>query len=191
MSFFQQFLDFLWALINWWTVIEPWEQAVRVRFGKHVVLLPPGVRFKIPFFDHVYTQNVRRRVANIGLQTLTTRDRKAITVDGSLGYKIVDVMQLHMTLHDPAYSIQQEILGLIADYVITHDLVDCAPSNIVKYVRENHKLKQYGFGDVDFFLSGYVAEIPTFRLIQDGMSSTVYGGGICTQVQTPPPGAPR
>lgn len=190
MSFFQQFLDFLWALINWWTVIEPWEQAVRVRFGKHLALLGPGVRFKIPFFDHVYIQNVRRRVASVGLQTLTTRDAKSITIDGSLGYRIGDVMQLHTTLHDAEYSIKQEVTGLIADYVITHDKADCGPADIVAHVRKAHRLTKYGLADVDFFLSGYISDIPTYRLVQDGMASSMYGSTLSTSTQAVA-GAPR
>lgn len=192
MSFFTQIIDFLWSLVNWWIVVEPWEQAVRVRFGKQLKLLGPGVNFKIPFFDHVYLQNVRRRVMSIGLQTLTTSDGKSITVDGSIGYKIADVMQLHMTLHDAEYSVKQEVLGCIADYVITHTVSDCGPGNIVAHVRSKHKLAAYGLADVDFFLSGYVSNIPTFRLIQDGMTSDMYSSNLSTKDTTNSyPGAPR
>ncbi len=34
MSLFNGILEFLKTMVSWWFVVEPWEQAVRVRFGK-------------------------------------------------------------------------------------------------------------------------------------------------------------
>ena len=40
-----QILDLIrefFRLFQWWVIIAPWEQAVRVRAGKHLTLLQPG-----------------------------------------------------------------------------------------------------------------------------------------------------
>src|SRR6267142_243142 len=94
LNIIQNILDFFKTLLQWWFIVEPWEQAVRVRFGKNVHLFNGGTHFRVPFFDSVYTQNVRRRMTSIGSQTVTTRDRKLVTIHSTLGFTIVDVLLL-------------------------------------------------------------------------------------------------
>ncbi len=43
----------------WWTVIQPWEGAIRVRFGRWVRTLTPGLHLRIPYADSVYRQTNR------------------------------------------------------------------------------------------------------------------------------------
>ena len=192
MGIVQQLLDFFRQLLTWWLIVEPWEQAIRVRFGKHVRLFGAGVYLRIPFFDIVYKQNVRRRVSSIPVQTLTTRDGKTITLHGSIGYKIVDVLKLQQTLHDAENSVQQEVLGIITRYVVNHAATDCTPEKVVAAVSASLDLSKYGLGDVDFFLAGYVSDIPTYRLIQDSLQ-TYYPSSTYLNTQTPltPAVAPR
>lgn len=180
MNVLQNILDFIRSLLSWWFIVEPWEQAVRVRFGKHVELFSAGVHFRIPFFDAIYKQNVRRRFSGVPLQTLTTNDGKSLTVHGSLGYRIADVLVLHQTLHDAEFSIQQEVLGLIAAYVVGNRLSECAPKDIIGAVSADLDLGKYGLTDVEFFLTGYIADIPTYRLLQDTMAP-YYGTTLTTQ----------
>lgn len=190
MSIFQGILDFLKQLLAWWFVVEPWEQAVRVRFGKHVLLMHAGVHFKIPFFDVVYKQNVRRRVSGIPVQTLTASDGAPVTVHGSIGYKICDVLKLHLTLHDAEVSVQQEVQGLVTNYVVTHSVDECTPEKIIAAVKATLNLSKYGLGDIDFFLTGFVSNVPTFRLIQDSLQQYgPYTSGLTTQPV--PSNAPR
>lgn len=189
MSVFQQLLGFLNTLLSWCFTVEPWEQAIRVRCGKNVRLFPPGMYWKFPFFDVVYKQNVRRRVCGIPIQTLTARDGKALTITGSLGYKVADVLKLHLTLHDAEGSVQQEVLGIVADYVASQDTAQCTPALIIAYVRARLDFERYGLSDVEFFLSGYVCGVPTFRLLQDTMQAYGMGGSLSTQ--PPSNGPPR
>ncbi|MGQ0834978.1 MAG: SPFH domain-containing protein [Gammaproteobacteria bacterium] len=190
MSIFQGILDFLKQLLAWWFIVEPWEQAVRVRFGKHVRLVHAGVHFKIPFFDVIYKQNVRRRVSGIPVQTLTALDGVPVTIHGSVGYRICDVLKLQQTLHDAEVSVQQELQGLVTNYVVTHPSAECTPAKIIEAVKSTVNLSKYGLNDVDFFLTGYVSNVPTFRLIQDQMQQYgPYTSGLNTQA--PPPNAPR
>jgi regulator of protease activity HflC (stomatin/prohibitin superfamily) len=174
-SFFQSILDFIRSLVAWWFIVEPWEQAVRVRFGSRVRLFQPGIHLRLPFFDVLYKQNIRRRIAAIPIQTLTTRDLKIVTLHGSIGYRIADVLKLQMTLHDAESSVKQQVLGVIARYVAGVDKAECAPATIMARVAADLDLSAYGLADVEFFLIGYVSDLPTYRLIQDSMQS--YGSG--------------
>lgn len=176
--------------MSWWFIVEPWEQAVRVRLGNRVQLFGPGPHMKVPFFDVLYKQNNRRRVSGIPLQTLTTKDDIPLTVHGSIGYKIADVLKLHMTLQDAEESVRQEVLGCITKYVVETNAVDCRPATIIAHVVATLDLKKYGLDDVEFFLNGYVSNVPTYRLIQDSMVG--YMGSTSLSTCNPmAPGAPR
>lgn len=180
MNLIQQIIQFVNSLLTWWFTVDPWEQAIRVRCGKHVRLFGAGLYWKFPFFDSVYKQNVRRRVSSIPIQTLTTKDRKSLTVYGSIGYKVLDVLKLHMTLHDAEHSVQQEVLGLVTDYIVQHELIACTPNLITERVKARMNLGKYGLGDVEFFLIGYVADVPTYRLLQDSIQAYNSGGNLST-----------
>lgn len=180
MNFLYQLLEFLRKLFDFLFVVEPWEQAVRVRFGKHLRLFGAGVHFKLPFFDRVYGQNVRRRVMPIGTQTTTTRDGKCVTINGSLGYRITDVLKLHQTLHDAEGSVLQEVSGKVHRYIAGHDVADCTPEKIMQAVGEALPLDKYGLGECDFFLSGYVSDVPALRLISESMGGWHPGSQLST-----------
>lgn len=182
MNILQQVVNFIQSLLVWWFIVEPWEQAVRVRFGKRVRLYVAGLYFKIPFFDVIYKQNIRRRVSAISPTTTITADGCLITLSASIGYRIVDVLLLQNTLHDAEHSVKQEVLGRITEYVVTHALTECHPSHISAYVTANAKLEKYGLGDFEFFVTGYVSKVRTYRLIQDSLAMTDYSfPGLTTQ----------
>lgn len=180
MNFLYQLLEFLKKFFDFLFVVEPWEQAVRVRAGKHLRLFGAGIHPKLPFFDRVYGQNVRRRVLALGVQTTTTRDGQCVTINGSLGYRITDVLKLHQTLHDAEGSVLQEVSGKVQRYIAEHDAVDCTPEKIMRAVAEVLPLEHYGLGDCDFFLSGYIANIPAVRLIQETMGGHFGGRALDT-----------
>lgn len=180
MGVFQNIIDFLQNFLTWWFIVLPWEQAIRVRFGRNPKLFDAGLYWRIPFFDVLYIQNVRRRISSIPVQTLGTADGKTITLHGSIGYRVADVMKLQMTLHDAEGSIQQEVLGLITKYVVGHSAAECGSAEIVTSVCAALDLAKYGLADAEFFLTGYVADVPTYRLLQDAMASYTQYAGLST-----------
>lgn len=184
MNIFRDIVEGLRSLITWWFVVEPWEQAVRVRFGKHVSVFGAGVHLRIPFLDTVYVQNTRRRVMSIGLLTLTTADSVVLTVNGGIGYRVADVLRLHQTLHNAEASVLQEILGVVASYVATRRIAACKPAEMMKAVQAELSLEKYGLADIDFFLSAYAADVPAIRLIQDGLGGYSGGGSLSTNEVT-------
>lgn len=169
MNAVQAIIDFIKSLLDWWFIVEPWEQAIRVRFGKNVRLFTAGVYFKVPFFDSIYKQNTRRRVCDVPLITLSTSDNITISVHSSLGYIVKDVLKLHNTLQDAELAVKQEALGHVTRFVVSHTIAECSPSAITEYVISNLNLEKYGLGEVEFFLSGFVARVRTYRMINDGM----------------------
>jgi hypothetical protein len=161
-------LVFLKSLLTWWFIVEPWEQAVRVRFGKHVILFEAGAHLRIPFFDTVYVQNTRRRLLSVGSQTLTTSDRKVLTVHSTIGYVLSDVMKLQRGLHDADGTVMQHVTSRLAQDIAEHTLEDCGPAAVAARVRAQLGLKQYGLDVVEFALTSYVADVQTLRILTDG-----------------------
>ena len=180
MNLVQNLLEFLKTILQWWFIVEPWEQAVRVRFGKHVRLFENGAHFRIPFFDNIYVQNTRRRLTSIGSQTLTTADRKLVTIHSTLGYTINDVLKLHQTLHDAEGTVLQHVTTLLAQDIATHVLADCTPADVMCRVQGKLQLEKYGLGNLEFALTSYVSDIKTIRLINDTFAPWMPGSQLST-----------
>lgn len=166
-------MNSLWELLRrfgelfvWWTVVQPWEGAIRVRFGKRVRTLAPGVHLRIPYADSVYRQTVRLRLCMMGIQTLSTSDGKTITLAASLGYRIADVWKLYNTLHHAEATIQNLAMGEIARFVQGRTLAECGPAAIEKAVSSALSLDQYGISADGIRLLDF-AVVKTYRLINE------------------------
>lgn len=171
----REILDQIGRLFAWAVTVAPWEQAIRVRAGKHTRLLKAGIYLRIPFLDRVYRQSTRRRLNVVAQQTITTKDGRAVTIAGSVGYSVKDLRKLFETLHDAVDTIECEAAGLIAEYVVTHNLRDCSPSGLAEYVNEKLDLKRYGLGDQQVIISTFAA-VRTYRLMMGSPREWKVGG---------------
>lgn len=152
-------------LLRWWVMVAPWEQAVRVRLGKHVRVLGAGVHLRIPFVDRVFRQTIRRRYATVPTQTVTTTDGRTVTVSGTIGYEIRDVGRLYNTLHHAQEALQSETQGRVARFISARAYDECRPPVIEAHVLEAMDLGRYGMGGLEFFITDFAAPM-TVRLIQ-------------------------
>lgn len=180
MNIVQQLLDFFKTLLSWWFIVEPWEQAVRTRFGKHVALYGAGTHFKIPFFDAVYKQNTRRRLMPMGSQTLTTSDRKLVSIHSTVGFQIADVLLLQQSLHDADGTVMQHVTSLLSKDIATHTLAECAPADVAARVKKELRLEAYGLSGIELAITSYVADIRTLRIIQDNAAPWFAYDSLCT-----------
>lgn len=163
------------GIFRWWVSVAPWEQAVRVRLGKHVRVLGAGVHLRIPAVDRVFRQSTRRRFSSVPTQTVTTRDEKTVTISGALGYAIADVGALYNTVHQAEDTIQTEAQAAVARYVHAHDLAECSPITLEHVVTEALDLGRYGISGVEFSVTDF-AVVKTFRLIQGEPKSYSHEG---------------
>jgi len=162
-------------LFRWWYIVAPWEQSIRVRFGKKVEVLGAGVHLRIPFADRIFLQSTRRRFLPIETQTITTIDEKAVTVGAKLGYEILDIGKLYDTLHDAEDTLAAEAAGMIARYISCRKIKDVSSSKVEAHIAGNLDLTQYGLGSVRFFIINF-AVVRTYRLIQGFPKD--YGSGL-------------
>lgn len=166
----QQLLNLLKNIFQWWVSITPWQQGARVRFGKHVKLLEPGIHFKIPFFDIVYVQPIRVRAQHIHNQTLTTKDGKAITIASAIQYKITDLLLVYQTIHNAHDLIEQIVQSATADSIYSKALEDIKPSALETEITSKLDFSGVGLEAKSFNITSF-AVVKTYRLINGDIGS--------------------
>ena len=149
-----------------WFVVSPWEEALRVRLGKRTKLLKPGFHWKLPLFDVMYLQSIRTRLAPVNKQTLSVRSGQVVTIAGSLGYRIDDIERLYSSIHHAEDTISALTRSLIAEYVSSHELSECAPDVIQAAVNARLDFVRYGLGEATLYITEF-AVVRTYRLIGD------------------------
>lgn len=153
-------------LFKWYFTILPWEEGLRVRWGKHIKKLGPGVHLRIPLLHVVYKQSVRMRRVDMPLQTVTSKDGKTITLAVTLGYAITDVGKLYSTLHQPDGTLANLVQSKVSQYITTHTLSECEPQLVEAAVSSGLDFSQFGLGETNVTVTDF-AVVKTFRLIQD------------------------
>jgi len=58
MNSVKDLLDYILNIFKIWVIVQPWEQGLRVRLGKHIKLVNGGLYFKIPYIDSYYIQSI-------------------------------------------------------------------------------------------------------------------------------------
>lgn len=160
----QQLFTQLGKLFTWWVTVTPWEQGLRVRFGKKVTLLRAGVHLRIPVFDKIFKQTIRRRFSAVPTQTLTMEDGKTVTVAGSLGYTIYDLEALYNTLHHAEATLEAEVQGIVSDFIISSAYDEFTPRALQEYVESHLEFERYGIASPQFIVTTFVCT-KTFRLL--------------------------
>ena len=155
----------IYELFNWFYTVVPWERAMRVRMGKHMRVMMPGIHIQIPFIDKVYLINIRDRAADCSAQTLTTLDGVTITLCAAYRFEITDIVPMYNRLHQAGNTISQEIEGAISDFVIENQSKDVSPMAIRENVLNKVDLSKYGLKCTKVFLTDFV-KVKTYRLLQ-------------------------
>ncbi|WP_099766406.1 SPFH domain-containing protein [Chryseobacterium sp. 52] len=162
----KEFLQWIFDAMKFWVIIQPWESALRVRLGKHITKLSGGIYFRIPYLDSIYVQENRLRVFTMSMQTLTSKDLKTITIEGSVGYIISDIEKLYETLYRPESTIANIVKSEMAEYIFNNETNDIVPEKLEKVVLEKLNMENYGL-IFEYFKVSNFALVKTFRLIQD------------------------
>lgn len=165
------------GLLRWWVTISPWERGLRVRAGKNVKSLGPGIHAAIPGLDVVHRQTIRLRTLDLGVQNLTTTDRKTLTLSGTVRFRVASLRQLYDSLHHPDETVIDLTMGAIADYVSTHSSDEITPASVQAAASEATRLERYGLGDVGVSLTDF-AYARTYRVIGDDRRTQYRGEAL-------------
>lgn len=166
-SIFHGIARFFQLFVFWYTV-EPWEQCLRVRFGKHLKRIAPGFHIKIPYFDTLYKQHSRYRTTICPTQTLTTADGHTVVCSFALGYALDNIEKFYQTLTSADETLTQTVSSYVSDAVAKTARADLGALTINTTLSEiiSDKFSKFGLKDVDVKLQDF-AFIKAFRLIQD------------------------
>ena len=168
MAWLQTLMERFGELLRWFYILQPWEQALRIRAGKYIKLHKGGLHFKIPYIDYVFKQNTRLRISDIPAQTITTLDHKTITLGGALQYRVEDITPLYTKLHMAENTIAQGVQAILTEHIAWNKFAECEPEKLMARVNERLDLSQYGLTDVKFILTDF-AVVKTYRFITGDM----------------------
>ena len=89
-----------------------------------IKILEPWVHWFIPLLHSMASNNIAYRNLNLNRQTLTTKDWKAVLVEPSVFFKIVDIKKAIVDNGNIGEIIASEIASTIKDYIVNNTLKD-------------------------------------------------------------------
>lgn len=166
MNQIKDFFEYIFNAFKIFVIVQPWQNAVIVRNGNKTKEVSGGIYFKLPYFDNVFVQESRLRVASLPIQTITTKDGQTITISASLGYSVKSIKKLYETLYHPETTIGNIAMSTLSDYVFNNNISDISPLKIESIIIEKLLKEDYGL-IFEYFKITNFAVVKTFRLIQD------------------------
>lgn len=122
---FDRLFDLLsqfFGLFQFWVVIDEYERGVLLTLGKRrkwrTAVLQPGFHFVIPFnIDSVYVDNIVPSLMNLGQQSLTTADGKAVVITAVIMWSILDIEKILIEVEDADSALEEAASGIIGESV--------------------------------------------------------------------------
>ena len=108
-------------------IIEQWNGAVQLRYGKWIRNLSGGIHFKIPFFDSIIECPVITQSVNLPSQTLTTLDDESIVLKSIIRYRVSNIQTYLlgvMHANDVLIDTTQGMIRDVVELTTWDDLVD-------------------------------------------------------------------
>lgn len=159
-------LQFIFNSFKFWFIVNPWEDGIRVRFGRFQTLCKAGLYFRIPHFDKIFLEETRLRVISMPLQSVTTKDNLTLTVKCGIGYRIVDVMKMYNTIHQPEMTITNIVMDKIVSFLISAESSVFNESELKDSVLEELRKSDFGI-EFDYIKILSACQVRTYRLIMD------------------------
>lgn len=118
---FDRIIDLLLQWVGWFipfVVVDQFERAVVLRFGKHVRTLEPGFHWIWPFeIERVIADNVVPRTVNLSAQSLVTKDGRFVVLGGIVTARIEDIVAATLEVEAVDHALQDACYGAIGTLV--------------------------------------------------------------------------
>ncbi len=157
--------------LKWWVVVAPWEQGIRVRLGKEAIVLNPGMHFRIPFLDRIYVQSIRLRIVTSSSHTVSTLDKKAVTLKLAVRFAIRDIKQLYLSISDPEATLLNYISTLAAEYISQRHNDKLSHNGLQDYVNRGMVDKNWGLSNISASITDF-AITRTYRFVMNDYEGT-------------------
>ncbi len=88
-------------------IINQYERGVKLRFGRYINTLNPGLRWIIPFVDRLIKVDIRILAVDIPSQEIMTKDNVPIRINGVVFYKVINAEKAVLEVEDYFYAVSQ------------------------------------------------------------------------------------
>ncbi len=105
----------LLILILGFRVINQYERGVKLRFGRYVSTIEPGLRWIIPFIDRLIRVDIRILATDIPSQEIMTKDNVPIRINGVVFYKVISAEKAVLEVEDFYYAVSQLAQSALRD----------------------------------------------------------------------------
>jgi regulator of protease activity HflC (stomatin/prohibitin superfamily) len=104
-------------------VVRQWEKAIKLRFGRYVGLLGPGVFLIIPVIETLsQIVDQRVRVANVSAETTLTRDTVPVNVDAIVFWMVWNAEKAILEVENYGDAITMSAQTALRESIGRHDL---------------------------------------------------------------------
>lgn len=136
-------------------LIHVWEKGVLFTLGKNPKLLGPGLRFKFPFVQQIYTENVMLNTMCPKAIHATTTDGKTVSIEPAIEYEITDPIAWICEVNEATSNLHDITRSVVSDYVTdaTWEDVKKKASNTEIRKKLNNKVKGMGCKVTDVMLT--------------------------------------
>ena len=104
-------------------VVRQWEKAIKLRFGRYVGLLGPGVFLIVPVIETLsQIVDQRVRVANVSAETTLTRDTVPVNVDAIVFWMVWNAEKAILEVENYGDAITMSAQTALRESIGRHDL---------------------------------------------------------------------
>jgi regulator of protease activity HflC (stomatin/prohibitin superfamily) len=101
-------------------IVEYYEEGVHLRKGNFLRVVSPGLRFHLPGgLDRIICYNVKPCARPLGLQSLLTKDGRAVSINTVITHYISDIKTAVLEVENVAQAILDSCMGEIGRLVMT------------------------------------------------------------------------
>jgi membrane protease subunit HflK len=177
---FDRLIEFLISIIELFfftTVVDVYERAVVLRFGKAARVLNPGIHFIWPFgVEEVMKDNVVPSTAQLRPQAITTKDGKGVVVTAIVTWAIKDIKTFLCEIENAEGVLADASRGALRQTIASKTWEEIARAGgaldqeLTRAVRE--PAKRWGIKVIKVTLAD-VAQARCVRVINDAF---IFGG---------------
>ena len=104
-------------------VVRQWEKAIKLRFGRYVGLLGPGIFLIVPVIETLsQIVDQRVRVANVSAETTLTRDTVPVNVDAIVFWMVWNAEKAVLEVENYGDAITMSAQTALRESIGRHDL---------------------------------------------------------------------
>ena len=123
------FLKWLWETFEHYilpfTIIHIYERGVILTLGKNPKPVNPGLRFKAPFIQEIFTEIITPDTLQAKCVHVTTTDGKTVSVSPAIEYMVTDVIKWIIETNEAKTNLHDILRATVADYLTDITWEEC------------------------------------------------------------------